>query len=153
MLTLRKATLEDANLIYEWANDPESRRNSYNQELIAYDDHISWFSKKVKDPHTYFFIFNNKEGIAVGQIRIEMKEKNTAVISISIDKNSRGKGYAAEMIRTASDVYIKEHPNVKIEAYVFQNNVASAKSFLKAGYVLFDSKEIKSIASHIYHYN
>jgi len=37
MVFLRKATLSDIDLLYEWANDPVVRENSFSTESISYD--------------------------------------------------------------------------------------------------------------------
>ena len=40
---LRKATYEDMDLIFKWANDSAVRNNAFNQEKIEYQEHKKWF--------------------------------------------------------------------------------------------------------------
>ena len=45
MIYLREATIEDRDLLYEWANDPETRRASFNTDRINYEEHCRWFER------------------------------------------------------------------------------------------------------------
>ncbi|MGH9508910.1 MAG: UDP-2,4-diacetamido-2,4,6-trideoxy-beta-L-altropyranose hydrolase, partial [Terriglobales bacterium] len=49
-LRLRRATEQDCRLLWEWANDPDTRANSFSSELIPWDDHQRWFRAKLSDP-------------------------------------------------------------------------------------------------------
>src|SRR5262249_14791779 len=46
-LQLRLATREDAGLLWQWANDPQTRANSFHQESIPWDQHVSWYTAKL----------------------------------------------------------------------------------------------------------
>jgi len=46
ILHLVEAASKDAELIYNWANDPEVRNNAVNNEPIIYENHLEWFNKK-----------------------------------------------------------------------------------------------------------
>ena len=45
-LNLRLATAEDRVLLWQWANDPVVRRNSFDTQAIDWPDHDSWCAKK-----------------------------------------------------------------------------------------------------------
>ena len=96
------------------------------------------------------YLFFDEKGDSVGQVRIESDhEKNEAIIGISVDLNHRGKGYSSEMIQMATKDFQLTHIGFCIYAYVFIDNKASYKSFLRAGYILLEQKEIVSIPSYI----
>jgi RimJ/RimL family protein N-acetyltransferase len=152
MLTFRFATREDVDMYFNWTNDPEVRNNSYNSSIVDYSAHVSWFNKRIDAPDCFMYLFLNEEGVPVGQVRIEKDssgEERTSVISISTDKQFRGRGHGTEMLQLASDDFLSGNPGHRIVAYIFEVNKASAKSFKNAGYVLTEQKEVKGIPSFI----
>ena len=48
LLDLREATIQDADLLLEWRNDPETRNASHNTGEVQREDHISWLTKTGK---------------------------------------------------------------------------------------------------------
>ena len=55
MLAFEIADINNAHLIYQWANDPIARENSYNKEPIKYSDHLVWFKEKIKSVLPWFW--------------------------------------------------------------------------------------------------
>jgi RimJ/RimL family protein N-acetyltransferase len=154
MLSFRPATENDADLFFAWANDREARNNSYNQEPIAYVDHVAWFNRKINSGNCRFYVFHDEDGKPVGQVRIEKTgNPGQALISVSVDKDHRGKGYSTEMLRLASDDFLADDASCTIVAYVFTSNEPSFRSFKSAGYRLVEEKNVKGIPSYILHKN
>ncbi len=48
--TIRRAGVGDALLLWQWANDPLTRRNSFSRAAISWDDHQAWCAKKFAAP-------------------------------------------------------------------------------------------------------
>ena len=48
-LVLRRATLEDCEILYEWRNDELVRKNSFCQEYIEQEEHIKWLRNFLDD--------------------------------------------------------------------------------------------------------
>ena len=72
-LYLRKATENDVDILFKWANDEVVRKNSFSTGQIKYEDHLAWFDKLLKDSNRIQFILEqNDEGRTslIGQIRI-----------------------------------------------------------------------------------
>jgi RimJ/RimL family protein N-acetyltransferase len=103
---------------------------SFNSTQISWIDHVEWFTQKLSDENTMILIFQSNNS-NVGVVRIELKEK--AVIGISIATEFRGKKLASEMLIMACEVFRKEKKN-PIFAYIKKDNIASIKSFKKAGF-------------------
>lgn len=132
-LTLRNATITDLNLVFDWNNDPEVRRQSFNPEPILFDNHTSWFTAKLEDAACKFYIAE-AAGTPAAQIRFDIKD-NTATISYLISRNFRGKGLGHTVLRKGVAKLIAETPEVKaIEGLVQQANKASVRAFEKAGF-------------------
>jgi RimJ/RimL family protein N-acetyltransferase len=132
-LYLRKADFGDCDLLFDWANDDEVRRNSFNQNKILYGDHVVWFNKVMNSSKYMIFIFLSGS-IPLGQVRIEI-ENGTAVISYSVDRKYRGKHLASKMLTLLENEVINSKLNIsKLVGYVkFDNNI-SKKVFQDLNY-------------------
>lgn len=146
-ITFRKATLEDCQLYLDWSNDALVRSQSFNTKLIQYAEHQVWFENKIKDKDSLMLLFF-VEGVAIGQVRIEHRSTEN-VISISLSKNSRGKGYASRILRLAVAQFSKDYME-PIYAYIRSDNVASIRSFETAGFSLHSEVVINEISSYKY---
>lgn len=149
-ISCRKANESDMMLYFDWANDATVRENSYQTNLITLQNHKDWFLNKIKDQKCQLLVFQNHLNQAIGQVRIQANVDQNAVIGISNDVHHRGKGYAAAMIAMATDLFLKEHPQLVVSAYIKTENVASAKAFEKASFVL--DSTINYEGSPSYHY-
>lgn len=134
-LYLRKATREDMDLLFRWANDTAVRQNAFHTEQIPYENHVKWFEKMMADESVYQYILCKGES-PVGQIRLNV-EDGEAVIDYSISAEHRGKGYGVEMLRLLQK-QVKENkiPSViKMVGQVKYENHASARAFEKSGFI------------------
>lgn len=143
---LRKATEGDLMLVFEWANDPEVRRNSFQTAPIALEDHKKWYDLKMKSDNSLFYIMMCNH-IPAGQIRLELEGKR-ALVNYSIAKSFRGKGLARKMLSLAENELKRSYPYIeKLVAEVKEDNVASQRAFVREGYnkgyVVFE-KEISN---------
>jgi RimJ/RimL family protein N-acetyltransferase len=138
-VTFRMAKQEDAQLYFNWANDPEVRKNSFHTNPISYEDHVKWFNSKLISGKCYFYLFSNIQGVPVGQVRIDSHPEET-IIGISLDSAFRGKDLSRKLLKMATTDYLERHPNEKISAYVKSENISSYKSFLAASF-----KEVQSV--------
>ena len=103
---LRAVSMEDCDLIYEWINDEEVRKNSFQSDRIPYETHLNWFRNKMQDEKTKIYILMNNTS-PVGQVRIE--RKNSMVhLSYLIEKNHRNKGYGVIILQLMEEELMKE---------------------------------------------
>ena len=127
-LELSPATRIDVELIYQWANDPSVRAQAINTDAIAWEDHLSWYNKKLMSADTQIYIAR-ASGKPVGQVRLE-RESGDWLIDYSVDINLRGLGLGESLIREV----VQLHEGERFRAQVRVNNVASMKVFEKLGY-------------------
>lgn len=131
--SFKKATLDDAHLLYNWANDPTVRKNAINTQNIAWENHRSWLEEKLKNPNSLILIlFQNEDPI--GQIRLDWHNEFW-LIDYSIDSIYRGLGLGKKII----ELIIKETYK-PLKAVVRKTNESSNKIFINCG---FQSNEIK----------
>lgn len=131
---LRKATVEDMDLIYEWANEAVVRANSFSTSIITYEEHCGWYHKLLADEYRqqYIYMYDNEE---IGQARVVVVGTN-AKIGYSISADKRGMGHGKLLLELLKEQIKIDYPNVrKLAAKVKPQNIASQKAFQHVGYV------------------
>ncbi|HEY4651354.1 MAG TPA: bifunctional UDP-2,4-diacetamido-2,4,6-trideoxy-beta-L-altropyranose hydrolase/GNAT family N-acetyltransferase, partial [Pontibacter sp.] len=132
-LKLRPATIADLQLVYDWNNDPEVRKRSFNPEPILLENHTHWYKAKLEDAACRFYIATIA-GTPAAQIRFDVKGE-TATISYLISREFRGKGLSHTVLLKGIATVKAALPQVKvIEGLVQQNNPASVRAFEKVGF-------------------
>ena len=130
---LRDATEKDRELLFQWANDVEVRKNSFSSEKISYEEHCEWFTTMMKDESCVQWILQVDE-TPVGQIRLELNGKN-AEINYSICRERRGEGFGTLLLNLVLLQVKQKFPNIKtLVAKVKPTNIASLKAFESSGY-------------------
>lgn len=148
MYNLRKVNKDDINLLFEWANDPDSRANAKSQDLIKWEDHVRWFDNKISDELSFLYILTDSER-DVGIIRFD-KNNNDFIISYFIDKNYRGKGLGELVLKEGLKTLQEVVDNPSLLAYVKKGNIASEKIFNKLEFDLDREEKINNIDFSIY---
>lgn len=140
MLTYRTAQPADARLYFDWANDPDTRRQSFHSAPISLETHTSWFSRKLADPNTLLLVFMDETKQPVGQVRFERTPvadmPDEIIIGLSVDAHYRGKGLSVQLIAEGCRVCRKQWGAVTIHAYIKPENQASVRAFERAGFRL-----------------
>ncbi len=139
---LRKIQTSDLDITFSWANDSETRNNSFNSKPIIYEEHSNWFLSKLNDENAHYFICE-VEGYAAALVRFDFnKEANAYIIGITVDKNFRGKRLSTTFLKLSCENFT-EISKDNIIAFIKEENIASRKAFEKAGFV-FLKKEINN---------
>ena len=147
-LSLKKASLSDCELLLSWTNEPDTRKNSLNSELISLETHTKWLTQILQDESVSLYILY-LENIPVGQVRLNCTDKQ-AKISYSIAKEYRGRGFGSEVIRMLESIITVERPYLtKMVAEVKFMNVPSRKIFENNGY----SKTQENISTQVILYS
>lgn len=141
-LYLREATDSDMDLLFEWANDKDVRKNSFNSEPIPYENHVKWFNRIMSDDTVLQFIMCDRNE-PIGQIRLNI-EGDRAYIGYSISPDRRGQGFGERMLKlTIGKVKEENAKNHNIKTLVGQvkyENPASARAFEKCGFSRLDKE-------------
>jgi len=133
-INLRTVVVEDCQQIYDWANHPSVRLQSFNSAPIPFKNHQKWFSNKLTDKNCHFFI-GELNGIPFGTIRFDVKE-NIATISYSVAEHFRGQGLGTLLLKIGKKKLIQSGNSLKeIVGFVKKQNKASQFAFLKLGYL------------------
>jgi RimJ/RimL family protein N-acetyltransferase len=143
-LVLRNAEINDAELLFNWANDSSVRINSINQEPIIWENHLKWFISKLKSEATKILILQLND-CPLGQIRIDL-DKEFWIIDYSIDNQFRGNGLGKEIVR----LLLKNFENYKFKAIVKKENHPSIGVFNNLG---FNKEQVEDLDFFYFIYN
>ncbi len=147
MINLRQVSAKDCKLIWQWANDPEVRAVSFSSDSISFENHEQWFESKMNDPNCHFYVAENSQHKAVGQVRFDLNG-NQATISISLAPRFRGQGYGSMLIQLAAQRTLEVSNVDVIHAYVKKENRVSLKAFQKAGFKILEDTFVKAQPAH-----
>lgn len=137
-IILRKATCEDCDLLFLWANDTLTRKNSLNSSYISHEEHCRWFQSALEDDRMYLYVVQVGV-VAVGVARMHIVE-GEATISYSLAPEHRGRGYGTQMVAA---LLAKAPPEVHtFTAKVKHSNIPSCLIFEKLGFEKTDGKEL-----------
>lgn len=132
-ICLRPVSNSDIALLWEWANDPVTRKNSFDTAEISWIEHSAWCQKKLSDADCRLLIAINGGTVPVGCVRFDCKAAE-ATISITVAPSARGKGYGAKIIQQACYCLFANSSIRQVHAYIKPDNIASVKVFEAAGF-------------------
>jgi RimJ/RimL family protein N-acetyltransferase len=141
-MQLRPATQEDAGLLWQWANDPLTRANSFHGEAIPWSQHIDWYAAKLRATETRIWILEYRQ-IPVGQIRYDRIAPALAQISYVVAPGWRGRGIGTQLLTRSSPLACSELGVRRLQGITFAANIASAQAFRRAGYQIVKEEHIE----------
>ncbi len=144
---LRPATSADSLLLWQWANDPPTRRNSFNPSKISWSEHEDWLRQKLASIACRMWILQIGE-LPVGQIRydsIESCEGRSAEVSFIIAPGFRSMRLGTRLLEMTAELAARELGVRWVKGLTFLTNEASRRAFLRAG---FEAAEQCIVGAH-----
>jgi RimJ/RimL family protein N-acetyltransferase len=140
-INLRQATIADAQLLFDWANDKDVRRNAIHSEAIEWENHLKWLSAKLNTSTKLFILEYNGE--AAGQIRFDWSEEEQGwMVDYSVSESFRGKGLGKRLIE-AGIAKLNLYP---VLAFVKPENTPSIKVFEALSFNNLGTVQVRNIA-------
>lgn len=137
----RRVTSSDSRMLFEWRNDPVTRRRSRNTEPITWESHQSWLAHTISSSGRLLLLVEceGKPTATVRFDRIETEGRHEGYeVSITLAPESRGLGLAAESLRSSEAAILLETPgSVRLFATIHEDNPASYRLFARARYTPF----------------
>lgn len=145
IIELKKVNNSDARNLFDWANDPATRKASFNSEPIIWENHIKWLETKLADENCFFYIAYTQDQ-ACGSIRLDYEEgANAFYISYSISPAYRGRGLGAEILGEAEKKMKCDYGECVFIGEVKNDNPASIKCFEKLEYAVIENDNDKIV--------
>lgn len=148
-LMLRLARASDSRLLWEWANEPAARANSFRPEPIAWAAHQEWFAARLASADCRIWIME-AGGHPVAQIRYERCAGDGARISYSVDAAARGRGFGVAVLERSFLLAVQALDVPWVSGVTFAENIASSQAFRRAGFELVDQQIIAGKSCQIF---
>lgn len=141
-LRLRRATAQDRDVIYSWANDPQTRASSFDTAFIEYGTHCAWFEASLGRATRRLYVAE-VAGAPAALLRLDWEEGlvERAVVGINIAPEQRGQGLGPQVLRLLEAAAGAEGVEVLV-AYIRAENHASVRAFVRAGYALAGEERV-----------
>lgn len=147
IIELNRATLDDVDLTHKWRNHPRIREQSREVDEISSEMHGQWFRDVLNDPERILLIASCKSA-PVGVLRFDC-DGNHAEISIYLNPDQMHQGLGVKVLRSGESWLQSNRPEIsEIKAVIKSTNVASIKSFAKAGYMKRGEDYFKKVGMH-----
>lgn len=136
MLSFRPAHRSDAARLWAWRNDPASRAASVSSEPISFDEHVRWLDRVLSHPDVCLFVvYDTARDVHVGSVRYDLTgdAAKVATISVVVDPQQRGRGYAVPMIKEVVERATAAGAAVA-HAVIHPDNAPSMRAFWQVGF-------------------
>lgn len=131
-ISIRRATMADLHVVYDWANDEITRANSFFSEPIAFETHKNWWFEKINDVTAVFYICEVGR-VPAGIVRFDKEDiEKSYTIGINIAPNYRGRRLSVRFLKATCFDFLKTRGDYVINAYIKKDNIASIRIFEKA---------------------
>lgn len=127
---LRPATLQDAELLLAWRNDPQTRRSSHNNAQIELSAHLIWLEAALVNSSRQILIAE-AEGVPVGSLRVDRQSDGVSELSWTVAPAARGQGVGRHMLAA-----LLARISGPVRAEIKQGNTASIRIAESVGLTL-----------------
>lgn len=137
LVACRPATVADAETLWRWSNDPDTRRWSLRSDPIPWEEHRRWLAALLGDPRRRLYMAVDHRDVPLGQVRLEPEgPPDRLAISVALDPDRRGHGWAGAVIVAGLDRYGVDVPDgpPRVVARIKPDNRASVRAFVGADF-------------------
>lgn len=132
-LRLRRTNAADADLLFAWANDPDTRAASLRTAAIPRKTHLAWLARRLAEPGTGLWI-GEEAGAPVGQVRCDTERPGEGIVSIAVAPEVRGRGIGSWLLAAGVAAARSELGIGRLVAFIRPENAASVALFRGAGF-------------------
>ena len=118
---LRRARMTDAERLYRWRTDPETRAASLNTGPIEFEGHCAWLVSSLDDPNRQIYIAEYR-GEPIGTVRADKMDSGWQ-LSWTVAPEFRERGLGIQMVGL-----LAASISDSIEAVIKPGNAASISS-------------------------
>jgi len=136
---IRPVRSDDIFLLWFWANDRQTRSNSFNPGPIAWSTHEAWCAENLTAPHVRIWILE-RQHVPVGQIRYERIDAGVAEISFCVAPHFRRQGAGTRLLESTIDSAARELGVSRVRGITFVDNRASRGAFVNAKFHVIEEK-------------
>lgn len=126
---LRPATLEDAQRLFAWRNDPQTRAQSLQQLPVAWESHLTWLQASLRNPNRQLYIAEgivqdaSGQPLILGTVRADKLDEEYE-LSWTVAPEQRGKGWGRKLVAALIEILPAQ---ASYTAIVLYSNPASQR--------------------------
>ena len=133
-LLLRRATRDDAKMVFDWRNLPEIVALGTSRRPVDWNQHVDWFSQVVTGrDHLLLIVLLDR--VPIGQVRFDGMPGNSCSVSIYLLDRCTGRGLGTAALTRACWQAFADLSVERIVATIRKDNPRSIAAFRKAGFV------------------
>ena len=131
----RRVCMDDARLLHDWRNDPETRAMSFNRGPISFEQHTRWMHEVTCSEQADAFVIEDQHRQAIGAWQLEFDSENrVADVSLSLVPGMRGRGLGTALIEKACRSISRTRPVAEFTAHIRPNHPMAQAAFANAGF-------------------
>lgn len=131
-LAARRATMEDAEVLFLWRNDLSTREASRSHTEIAWDSHVAWMTATLQRTDRLLLVVE-QAGQPIGTVRWDHRSEEGWEASITLAPEARGRRLGIAVLR-AGEAALHLPEAARLLAVIHEDNEASCRLFKSAGY-------------------
>lgn len=140
LVVVRDAALEDRQEIWEWWNDPVTRKMMKKTDSVPWEEHCAWFDGVLKDPHRVLCV-GSVDGQKIGNVRFDAQGDDVYEVSINLNPAWRGQGYGAKLLQASIEHLQSTRAVSKLIGGMKKINLPSRRTFEKVGFVITEPND------------
>lgn len=113
-MKLRNATMDDAQMLLNWRNDPLTRLMSRQSSIVDLAGHTAWLSKSLANDAPRMLYIAEEDGEAVGTVRVDIAN-GECELSWTVNPAFRNRGIGKRMVSAALKGIFKARAEIKPE--------------------------------------
>lgn len=132
-IQLRRVVSQDCERIFEWRNDEQTRRHSFDSSVLSFENHRSWFEATLTNS-TRALLIGTLRGKEVGVLRFD-KNGVEALVSIYLVPGMHGQGLGPSLLHAGAQWIGRNAPEIgQLRAEIAPGNEASISAFNEVGF-------------------
>lgn len=135
LLKLRPATIDDAQQVFDWRNQPWIVSLSSSQIRVTWEEHADWFRCVLTSSQHLLLIIEPEPGVRAGIVRIDQMDEHQGRLTIYLMREFTGRGIGVQAIVDACSRGFAQWPICTIHAHIRNDNYPSLSAFTKVGFV------------------
>lgn len=116
--------MADAERLWAWRNDPDTRANSRSTDFVSWEDHVAWLTRRLERSEPGIYIAE-RDGVPVATFRLD-----DDVVSYTIAPEHRGQGIASALLALVAERFGPKRAEIK------PDNLASIRAAEKSGHTV-----------------
>jgi RimJ/RimL family protein N-acetyltransferase len=151
VISVRPASIADADLLLAWANDPTTREAGFHRGEIDPPTHRRWLEARLASPESRVYV-GLEDGTPIGQVRLEAGPDGRVEVGISVAPKARGRGVGRALLRAglaagAADAALGA---AVFTARIRPANAASIALFSNLGFVMTGTEVVEGLEALVY---